>query len=113
MAHRTERIEKIIERELSSILLFSSNNQLFKYVTITKVALTDDLSIATVWYTVRGTEEEVKATANAINEAKGYLRSEIAKKLDTKKTPELRFKNDESAEYAEKIEKIISSFNKE
>lgn len=52
MAYRIERVEKIIERELANILFDSTNNNKLKYVSITKVSLTNDLSIATVYYTI-------------------------------------------------------------
>ena len=61
MAYRVERVEKIIERELASILFDSSNNKL-KFVSITKVSLTSDLSLATVYYTVLGNEGEIEST---------------------------------------------------
>ena len=95
MAYRVERVEKIIERELASILFDSSNNKL-KFVSITKVSLTSDLSLATVYYTVLGNEGEIESTKEDLENSKGYLRSSLAKKLDLRKTPDLRFKYDES-----------------
>jgi ribosome-binding factor A len=107
MAFHAERVAKIIERELSTILLMEAKNNLLKYVSITKVVATKDLSLATVWFTIRGDESEKKATIDALEAAKGFLRSELSHRLDVRKTPELRFKLDESLAYGEKIDQIL------
>ena len=111
MSFRNERVEKIIERELATILLMEAKNKLLKFISVTKVSLTADLSIANVWFTVLGDEEETKATIKALEEAKGYLRSELAKRLALRKTPDLRFKFDESLTYGNKISKILDDIN--
>lgn len=111
MAYRIERIEKIIERELANSLFDSSNNKL-KFVSITKVSLTNDLSIATVYYTVLGNEGEIVSTKEDLEKAKGYLRSTLAKKIDLRKTPELRFKYDESLAYGNHISQILEDLKK-
>ena len=83
-----------------------AKNVLLKYVSVTKVKVTTDLSLATIWYTIMGDENEIQATKKALEEAKGYLRTELAQRLDLRKTPELRFKYDESLEYGNRIEKF-------
>ena len=103
--------EKIIERELASILFDSSNNKL-KFVSITKVSLTSDLSLATVYYTVLGNEGEIESTKDDLEKSKGYLRSSLAKKLDLRKTPDLRFKYDESLAYGNRITQILDNLKK-
>lgn len=111
MAYRVERVEKIIERELASILFDSSNNKL-KFVSITKVSLTSDLSLATIYYTVLGNEGEINSTKEDLEKSKGYLRSSLAKKLYLRKTPDLRFKYDESLAYGNRISQILDNLKK-
>ena len=110
MAYRIERVEKIIERELANIL-FDSTNKL-KYVSITKVSLTNDLSIATVYYTILGNLGEIESTKEDLEKSKGYLRSILAKRIDLRKTPELRFKYDESLAYGNHINEILENLKK-
>ena len=112
MAYKVERIEKIIKRELANILFDSTNNNKLKFVSITKVSLTNDLSIATIYYTVLGNSGEIESTKEDLEKAKGYLRSSLAKRIDLRKTPELRFKYDTSLEYGNHISEIIESFKK-
>ena len=113
MAYRIERVEKIIERELANILFDSTNNNKLKYVSITKVSLTNDLSIATVYYTVLGNLGEIESTKEDLEKSKGYLRSILAKRIDLRKTPELRFKYDESLAYGNHINEILENLKKE
>ena len=112
MAYRLERVEKIIERELASILFNNVKNEKLKFVSITKVSITKDMSIATIWYTVFGNEGEIEATKKELIDAKGYLRSELAHSLDLRKTPDLKFKYDESLAYGNKISKILEELKK-
>lgn len=109
MAFRIERVEKIIEREIGNILLTEVKDQRLRYVTITNVRLTGDLSIATVYYTIMGDSDQIESTKRNLEDAKGYIRSLLSKKLDLRKTPELKFKYDESLAYGNKIEEILKS----
>jgi ribosome-binding factor A len=112
MAYRVQRVEKIIERELASIIFSEVHNELIKFVSITKVALNNDMSVAMVWYTVLGNDGEIEATKKALEQAKGFLRSELAHRLDLRKTPELRFKYDESLAYGNHISEVIENLKK-
>ena len=112
MGFRIDRVEKMIERELALILSESAKNELLKFVSITKVSVTKDLSVATIWYTVLGNPNEISATSKQLVNASGFLRSELAHRLDLRKTPELRFKYDESLEYGNRISAILDSLKK-
>ena len=112
MTYRIQRVEKIIERELASIIFSEVHNELIKFVSITKVALNKDMSVAMVWYTVLGNDGEIEATKKALEQAKGFLRSELAHRLDLRKTPELRFKYDESLTYGNHINEVIENLKK-
>lgn len=112
MAYRVQRVEKIIERELASIIFSEVHNELIKFVSITKVSLNKDMSVAMVWYTVLGNDGEIEATKKALEQAKGFLRSELAHRLDLRKTPELRFKYDESLAYGNHISEVIENLKK-
>lgn len=112
MSFKQERLEKIIEREISNIIMTEVKDDRLKFVTITKASLTKDLSIATIYYTVLGNEEQKLATSKSLEEAKGFIKSSLSKKLEIRKIPDLRLKYDESLEYGEKIEKILQEIKK-
>ncbi len=107
MAFKKERLEKIIERELGTIILTEVKDERIKFVTITNVNLTNDLSIATVFYTVLGTDDQIENSSKVLNEAKGYIRTVLSKRIEVKKVPELIFKYDVSSKESERIEAIL------
>ena len=109
MAFKRERMEKILEREISSIIFEDVKNEKIKFVTVTKVSLTNDLSLATVYYTVFGKEEQINASIEALNEAKGFIRTSLSKRIEVKKVPDLKFKYDESFEQGNRIEQILKN----
>jgi len=109
MAYKRERLEKIIEREIGSMILFDVKDERIQYATITNVNLTGDLSIATIYFTVFGNENQIDNTAKALFEAKGFIRSLLAKRMTVKKVPDLIFKYDNSYENGKKIDEILST----
>ena len=111
MSFHQERLEKIIIREVSTILMNSKDERL-RFVIVTNAHLTGDLQIATIYYTVIGSNEQKESTIKNLEEAKGYVRSSLGKVLKVKKIPELIFKYDESLEYVNKIESILKGLNK-
>ena len=111
MVYKRERMEKIIEREVGNIILFDVKDDRIKYVTVTNVNLTGDLSIATIYFTVFGNQNQIDNSAKALFEAKGYIRSLLSKRLTVKKVPDLIFKYDTSYEHGKKIEEILGKIN--
>lgn len=113
MSIKTERLAHVLEKEISSILLLEIKDKDIKFVTITHVDLSSDLSYAKVYCTVLNDEMKDK-TIKDLNNAKGFIRNELIKrKLEMRKIPELLFIYDESIEYGNKIEKIIEEIHKE
>ena len=112
MSIQTGRLAHLIEREISEIVRREASNKQLKEVTITDVKLNDDKSVAKVYYTILDNNHREKAQT-ALENATGYIRSAVAEDIDVRKMPELRFVYDESIEYGERIEKILSGLNKD
>lgn len=110
MAYKIARLEKILEREIGTILLNSKDSRL-RFVTITTTRLTSDASICTVYYTVLGNDEQKESTSRNLENAKGFIRSSLSKSIEIRKVPELIFKYDESLEYGNKIDNILKGLN--
>lgn len=106
-----QRLESLALRELSLILRQDAKNNYLSHITVTEVRITNDLSYMTIYYTFY--QGKVENYQQALNDCKGYLRSELAKKLKARKMPELIFKHDEALEYGNRINEIISSLNQE
>ena len=105
---KNEKMNHICQRAISEIIQFELKNPKIGFVTITDVQVTNDNSYAKVYVSFLGKQERAQAGLKALNQSKGYIRSELAKRLSIRKTPELTFILDHSLEQGNKIEKILS-----
>ena len=113
MSIKTERLANLLVKEISSILMTEIKDEDIKFVTITHLDLSSDLSYAKVYCTVLNDENRDKCIHD-LNGAKGFIKTELAKrKLEIRRIPDLRFIYDESVEYGNKIENIINKINKD
>jgi ribosome-binding factor A len=78
------------------------------FVTVTEARLTNDLSAATVFYTVYGSDEERAGTAAALASAVGVIRSEIGRQTGLRRTPSLEFRPDTVPDNAKNIEDLVA-----
>ena len=110
--YKIARIASDINKYLSNILLVETDDELMKSITLTGVDVTKDLSYAKVYFTsiLNRPHEEL---AKEMNEAGPFLRGKLAKVLEVRNIPELRFIYDESIEYGDKIEKIIAKIHED
>lgn len=82
-------------------------------ITITRVKVTADLSLARVYWTVLGEGKELKDTAKALARAVPFLRHLLSQRLTLRRTPELKFQYDESVAAQDRIERIIQDLHAE
>ena len=107
------RISSQLMRELSNIMLLEARDETLKHVTITGCEVTNDLSVARIYYTYMG-EENINDVIKNLKVAAPYLRTVLASKItDLRKMPELRFVYDNSVEYGRHIENIIEKIHED
>src|SRR5688572_3526379 len=104
---RSARIADQIQRSLAELIRMELRDPRVGLVTLTGVELSRDQSHAKVFYTVMGTGAEVEAAGRGLANAAGFLRSELAHQLTTRKVPELHFEFDESVERGVRLSRII------
>ena len=105
MSVKNERINSNVQRELSYILANEVKNPNIKFITITAVDVTSDLSYAKVYFTCF--DEDRKVVLKELKESAGFIRGEVSKRVEIRHTPELTFEYDESLEYAKRIEEKL------
>lgn len=110
--HKIERIASDITKYLSNILLLETNDSLLKQITIIDTVVSKDLSYAKVYFTSLNDLPHEKLEKE-LNEAAPYLRGKLARVLEVRNIPELKFIYDTSIEYAQNIENIIKEINEE
>lgn len=111
MSLRANRVGEQMKKELSEIIGRKIKDPRIGFVTVTEVQVTGDLQQATVFITVLGDDKQKEGTINALEKAKGFIRSEVGHRIRLRKTPELSFEIDESIEYGNRIETIIKEIN--
>ena len=109
---KIERLNHAFQEEISMILMTEIKDEDIKFVTITGVDTTSDLSYAKVYFTVLD-ETKKETTLEALTGAASFIRSKLAERVEIRHTPELKFIYDTSIEYGNHIEEIIDSINKE
>lgn len=110
MSIKQERVSDALIEQISYILETEVKNKDIRFVTITDVKVTNDLSFAKVYFTVLN-KDKLKETLKALKSASGFIRHELRDRVDIRQIPELTFVYDESIEYGEKIESILSSIH--
>jgi ribosome-binding factor A len=78
------------------------------FVTVTDVRVSGDTQHASVFYTVLGEENDLAASAAALESAKGLIRSEVGKQLGTRHVPTLEFIHDALPENARHLEDLLA-----
>lgn len=111
MGFKIDRINNMILEQVSYILATEIKDEDIKFVTVTAVKTTNDLSFAKIYFTVLN--DRRKETEEALNNARGYIRKLLADRIEVRHTPELSFVFDESIEYGKKIEDIIEKIHEE
>lgn len=111
MGFKIDRINNMILEQVSYILATEIKDEDIKFVTVTAVKTTNDLSFAKIYFTVLN--DRRKETEEALNNARGYIRKLLADRIEVRHTPELSFIFDESIEYGKKIEDIIEKIHEE
>lgn len=110
---RSTRVAEAIQMELSIFFLQKVRDQNLSDVTVTGVGLSDDLKNARIFYTVPGSEKERRKTADALKRATGFVRSHLARKLNLRHTPALRFEYDKKADKVEELEQLFAEIASE
>ena len=103
---KIERLNHAFQEQISIILMREIKDENIKFVTITGVETTSDLSFAKVYYTVLN-ENKKQETEEALKKAAPFIRTKLAERVDIRHTPELKFIFDTSISYGNHIEKII------
>ena len=111
---RLGRIDEELRKELSQIISYEIKDpNLTGLISVTKAKITPDLKYAKIYVSILNSKNNDK-TLEGLKESSGYIRSQIAKRINLRITPELIFVLDDSIEYGEKIDSILKELkNKE
>ena len=95
-------------REVSSLLLMEIKDPRVAMVTITGTRVSDDLRIATVFYSIIGDNARWEEAGKGLNSTRGYIKRELGRRLKMKYVPDIRFREDRSLERGERMDRMLS-----
>lgn len=113
LSHRIERIAEQIREEVSQILSSEVSDPGVGLITVTRVKVTPDLSLARVYWTSMGDAAQRKQTAKALSRAASFVRHLLSSRLTLRRSPEVQFLFDQSVAAQDRVEQILQELKRE
>ena len=110
---RAVRIAERIRKELSELLIKEISDPRLQGISITDVEVDRELAYATIYYSSIEGSSRVEEIQAGLEHAQGFLRSELAQRIELRVFPRLRFRYDPTFERAENIERLFASLETE
>ncbi len=112
-SNRMYKIDEELKKEISNIIsLELKNPHLTGLISVTSVKTTPDLRFAKVYISMIN-EKSKKENLKILKQSSGYIRSEVARRVNLRTTPELIFEFDDSLEYGSRIDEILKDITKD
>lgn len=106
------RVNGEVRKEMSRILREELKDPRIPEMTsVTDVEVTGDLKYAKIYVSVLGNDTEKQGAMEGLRSATSFIRSQLAKNVNLRNTPELTFVLDESIEYGAKMSKKIAELH--
>jgi ribosome-binding factor A len=113
MSHRRTRLNEQLKREIAEIVRWEVADPRVGPATVTGAEVAPDLTSARVYVALIGDEAERRASLDGLEAAAPYIRSQLAGRLDLRRTPSLKFFADESLERGSRIEELLAEVEPE
>ena len=111
---KNTRINMEVQRELSEIIRGGIKDpRIHPMTSVVAVEVTPDLKYCKAYISVLGDEEAAKATVEGLRSASSYVRRELARRVNLRNTPEIKFILDQSIEYGVNMSKLIDEVTKD
>lgn len=108
--HRMDRVTEDIKREVIDIMRDVKDPRIKGLVSVVRIEVTSDLSYAKIYVSDIG--GNVAESAKGLNNAAGFIRSNLASRLKIRKTPQLKFIADDSIKESVRISKELDDLSK-
>ncbi len=105
---RGRKVADLIQRELAILIQREVKDPRIGMVTVNEASVSRDLAFADIYFTVLPAENTGEVE-EILNQAGGFLRSELAKTLNTRTTPRLRFHYDATIENGARLSQAIDA----
>ena len=106
-SHRSLRVAEAIREVVASAVLFEAADPRIRSVTVLRAEVSADLRQATIYVSVMGSQADARLALRGLKHAAGFFQSKVADRLQTRYTPVLSFKLDESVKRSVEIGRLI------
>jgi ribosome-binding factor A len=107
MTRRSDRVAEAVQALVAELLLREIKDPRIGLVTVTAVTVTPDLRHARVFFSCLGDAARRAQSLKGLTSAAGFVRSQVARKLNLRVAPEIVFELDPSLEQAERIARLL------
>jgi ribosome-binding factor A len=108
---RVLRIAERIRNEMAELLRRGVADPRLEMVTVTGVEVDRELAFATIYVTAFDALERRQEILRALEGARGFFRTELARRIELRAFPKVRFRWDDSADQGAKIEALLKQLN--
>lgn len=110
---RLNRVNEELKKEISRVITFElKNSKVTGLISVTKVKITPDFKYAKIYISILNSKS-IGKTMEGLKESTGFIRSQLAKNVNLRITPELIFEIDDSLEYGAKIDSILKKLKED
>jgi ribosome-binding factor A len=110
--HRAERLSELIKEEFGSILQRDLKDPRIGFVSVTDVEVSNDYSHVKVFVSILGDEQAKRSAMEGLESAKGFIRTELGRRIRMRHTPEVHIIADNSIERGSRIFKLLDEIKK-
>lgn len=107
MSRRTDRVADELQALVAELLLREIKDPRIGLVTVTNVKISPDLRHARVYFSTLGNEQQRAQSLRGLTSAAGFIRSQVARRLNLRVAPEIVFEFDDSLEQAERVARLL------
>jgi ribosome-binding factor A len=113
VSRRTERIAALMRQELSRIILSHLSDPRIGFVTLTRVDVAPDLSLARVQVSVLGTPTQQQTALQGLNSARRRIQRDLGDAVELRRVPELVFHLDPGVKHSIRISSLLAELARE
>lgn len=113
VVHRVERLQETIKSELGLILQRDLKDPRIGFVSVIDVELSNDYSHVKIFVSIMGDEEAKRSSMEGLESAKGFIRTELGRRISLRHTPEVHFIADDSIDRGSRIFELLDEVKKE
>lgn len=107
MSRRVARVAEALQETVAELVQREIKDPRVGMVTITRASVSPDLRNATVFFSRIGDDDQRQKSLAGLRSAAGFIRTQVARRLQLRVAPEIRFELDDNIEYAARMLKLI------